>query len=274
MRLATVRLDGRTHAARVEGDTATVLLYDDVGVLLAEPEWRDEAEKATGRVVSIEDVEFAPVVPRPEKIICVGLNHAMHAAETGHELPPYPQLFAKYWRSLIGARDDIQLPGNSDSVDWEAEVGVIIGSPVRNATETEAHAAIAGYTVVNDISMRDWQRRTGQYLQGKTFEAATPVGPALVTTDESGDLHDLKMTCEVNGMLMQEVQAGDMVFSPTDVIRYVSSILTLSPGDLIAMGTPGGIGARRKPPVFLSDGDHVRTAIEGIGALENVCRRS
>jgi acylpyruvate hydrolase len=274
MRLATIRLDGRTHAARVNGDSVTVLPFADAGELLAADDWRDRAESASGPVMPYDQADLAPVIPRPEKIICVGLNYRGHAAETGHELPPYPQLFAKYWRSLIGARDPIRLPGNSDSVDWESEVGVIIGRFTRDATEREAETAIAGYTVVNDISMRDWQRRTGQYLQGKTFEAATPAGPALVTTDEAGDLRDLKMTCQVNGELMQEAQAGDMIFSPASVIAYASSIITLAPGDLIAMGTPGGIGARRKPPVFLTDGDVVRTEIEGIGTLENICRRS
>jgi acylpyruvate hydrolase len=210
-------------------------------------------------------------VPAPEKIICVGLNDGSHAEETGLGVPEYPTLFAKYARALIGPRDDILLPRNSSRVDWEAELAVVIGRVSRHLEEAEAGEAIAGYTVANDVSMRDWQVRTRQWLQGKTFETSTPVGPALVTLDELDDPDAVRVTCEVNGELMQETSTTDLVFSPAALVAYVSSIITLVPGDLILTGTPSGIGARMEPPRFLAPGDVVRTAIAGVGEIVNSC---
>jgi acylpyruvate hydrolase len=274
MRLATVRYEGTNRAAVITGEGARLLAQSDVGTLLSEEDWRGTAESAVGPVIDPGSIDWAPVVPRPEKIICVGLNYRGHARETGHEAPSHPQLFAKYWRSLIGARDDIQLPAESARVDWEAEVGVVIGRPLRHVSAEQAEAGIAGYTVVNDVSMRDWQGRTGQYLQGKTFEAATPAGPVLVTPDELGDLGSARITCELNGEVMQDSLAGDMIFGPAQVISYVSTIITLVPGDLIAMGTPAGIGSRRKPPRFLQPGDVLATTLEGVGTTRNTCERA
>jgi acylpyruvate hydrolase len=273
MRLATVRYEGASRAAVITDKGAQLLAHSDVGALLADGDWRRTAESSTaGPVIDPDSADYAPVVPQPEKIICVGLNYYGHAKETGHEPPTHPQLFAKYWRSLIGAYDDIQLPAESTRVDWEAEVGLVIGQPLRHASEEQAEVGIAGYTVVNDVSMRDWQGRTGQYLQGKTFEAATPVGPALVTPDEFGDIGPARIRCEVNGELMQDSLAGDMIFGPGQVVSYISTFITLVPGDLIAMGTPAGIGSRRKPPQFLQPGDILTTSLEGVGTERNMCR--
>jgi acylpyruvate hydrolase len=160
----------------------------------------------------------------------------------------------------------------SEAVDWEAELGVIIGRRVRRAAADEATAAIAGYTVVNDISMRDWQQRTSQWMQGKAFEASTPAGPYLVTPDEIDHARDLEVRCEVDGELRQQARTSDLVFGPVNVVSYISQFTTLEPGDLIATGTPGGVGAARQPQVFLAPDQVLRTAIEGIGECLNTCR--
>jgi acylpyruvate hydrolase len=159
----------------------------------------------------------------------------------------------------------------SKEADWEAELAVVVGRTVRDATPAQAREAIAGYTVLNDVSIRDYQWRTRQWLAGKTFEATTPAGPVLVTPDEVDHARDLRITCEVDGEVMQHSRTSDLVFRPEDIMSYVSEIITLDPGDLIATGTPGGVGAARDPQVFLRAGQTLRTAVEGIGELVNVC---
>jgi len=186
-------------------------------------------------------------------------------------LPGYPTLFAKFASGLIGAHDDLVLPSVSNAVDWEVELGVVIGRQIRRATIEEARHAIAGFTVVNDISMRDWQRRTTQFLQGKAFDASTPVGPVLVTGDEIGDAADLEVRCEVDGVVMQRGRTSDLLFGPAAIVSYISQFATLCPGDLISTGTPGGVGAGRDPQVFLQPGQVLTTAIEGIGSCVNHC---
>lgn len=273
MRLGTIRTATGTAAVRLDGAEAIEVGAVDVGSLLADPEWRTVATAAGGAPHRRDDLDFAPLVPHPEKIICVGLNYRTHILEMGRDLPSHPTLFAKYPPSLIGSGDDIMLPNVSDQVDWEAELALIIGAPVRHADDEEARAALAGYTVLNDISGRDWQRRTTQFLQGKTFEATTPVGPWLVTTDDpDAAAGHFPISCDVAGERMQEADTADLLFDPISIIRYCSSMLTLNPGDIIATGTPGGVGAARKPPRFLADGEEVVTRIDGIGELRNVCR--
>lgn len=272
MRLTTIRLDGDTHAGRVDDDRVVLLPHRDVGELLASgPDWRERAAIPTTPSVPLAEADFAPLTPRPEKIICVGVNYADHIAEVGLPTPTYMPLFAKYSRSLIGAYDDIVLPPQSHAVDWEVELGVVIGSPARHVSAEDALATVAGYTVVNDVTMRDWQLRTSQFLQGKTFEACTPVGPFLVTPDEVDHARALAMSCAVDDTVMQKSTTGDMLFPVAEIISYVSSIITLVPGDLIATGTPAGIGAARKPPVFLTAGQTLRTAIAGLGDQANRC---
>lgn len=267
MKLATIRTADGTRAVRVDGDGAVELGHPDLGALLARPGWKAEAAAATGAVHPLDGLDYAPPVPRPEKILCVGLNYATHIREMGRELPESPTLFAKYHRSLIGAFDPITLPAGSTEVDWEAELGVVIGAEVRNASEDEARAAIAGYTVVNDITARDFQYRSVQWLQGKTFEASTPVGPWLVTDAEPGDI-----TCAVDGDVVQKADTGDLVHDAAFLVSYISKIITLVPGDLIATGTPGGVGHARKPARYLTEGSEVVTRVEGVGECRNTCR--
>ncbi len=274
VKLATVRTPTGTIAVRVDGDHAVPLDATDVGALLADPQWRERVQSATAAALPVSELDYAPLVPRPDKIVCVGLNYRSHILEMGRELPAHPTLFAKYRGALIGAHDDIVLAAVSDQVDWEAELAVIVGNPVRHASPAAADEAIAGYAVLNDVSMRDWQTRTIEFLQGKTFESSTPLGPWLVTPDEPGARPGpaQQITCTVDGEVMQQSVTGDLLFDPATLVAYISQIITLLPGDVIATGTPAGVGAGRRPPRFLAEGEVVETSISGVGACRNRCR--
>jgi acylpyruvate hydrolase len=269
MKLATARFDGRTAAVRVDGDEAVELPAADVGALLAQPDWRHVAAQG-GTRHQLSGLDLAPVVPQPGKIVCVGLNYRNHILEMGRELPEHPTLFAKYAEALIGPNDEIVKPADSDALDWEGELAVVIGTRVRNADAEAAAAAIAGYAVLNDVTVRDYQYRTKQWLQGKTFEDTTPFGPHLVTTD--GFELDAEITTEVDGEVVQSSNVKDLVFGPVDLVSYISRIVTLNPGDVIATGTPGGVGHARKPARYLSVGSKLVTRIAGLGELVNTVR--
>ena len=274
MRLTTLRTPDGTRAARIDGETAVEIDAIDIGALLADPGWRDRAAAADGPRHDLAGADLAPLVPRPGKIFCVGLNYRNHILEMGRELPEHPTLFAKFPEALVGPFDPIALDPASEAVDWEAELAVVVGAPVRRASETEAEAAVAGFAVLNDVTMRDWQYRTLQWLQGKTFESTTPLGPWLVTPDElpGGTRPALELSCAVDGETVQAANTADLVFDPVALIAYVSQIVTLRPGDVIATGTPGGVGHARKPPRYLADGVELVTEIEGLGAQRNVAR--
>lgn len=271
MRLATVRENGTTRAVRVDDSEYVMLPAPDVGALLALGSWREVAAQAAGAHRSFEDADIAPVVLRPGKIVGVGLNYRHHIREMGRDLPEHPTLFAKFADSLIGARDPLELPAESDQVDWEAELALVIGRRVRSAGEEAAAAAIAGFAVINDVTMRDWQYRSSQWLQGKTFERTAPFGPVLVTPDElPGTVWpDLTIRAEVNGEVVQRASTRDLVFHPVALVRYVSTIVTLLPGDVIATGTPGGVGHARTPRRYLRAGDTLTTEIADLGRCEN-----
>jgi acylpyruvate hydrolase len=268
MRLLTLRINGGTRAVRQDGDTLTEIDgFADVGALLKAPAWKAIAAAASGTQHRLDGAELAAVVPAPGKIICVGHNYRNHIQEMGREVPEFPTLFAKYQESLIGPNDDLALPPESDAVDWEAELAVVIGKTGRRISEADAADHIAGYAVLNDVSMRDYQFRTIQWLQGKTWEKSTPFGPALVTKDEfsAGPL----MTSKIDGETMQQTPTSDLVFTPEFLVSYISTIITLNPGDVIATGTPGGVGHARDPKVYLKEGQLLTTTIEGLGRLQN-----
>ncbi len=271
MKLATIRHLGSTRVVRIDGDYASDLGAESLVEVLQRPNWQSSVEKGGGPKWPVESLDYAPLIVTPEKVICVGLNYRTHILEMGRELPEFPTLFAKYARALIGANDPIGLPVESSAVDWEAELGVVVGSTIRRADLVEAQEAIAGYTVINDVTCRDWQYRTGQWLQGKTFEGTTPIGPWLVTTDEV-PARGLELSCEVNGEVMQSANTGDLVFSPVEIVAYISKFITLVPGDVIATGTPGGVGHARSPQRYLNDGDTVTTRIDLLGQCQNQCR--
>lgn len=267
MRLATLRRDGNTVAVRIDGQVAVEITgREDVGEVLRRGEL-DLAATADGRRHDLATADLAPVVTWPGKTICVGLNYRTHILEMGRELPEYPTLFTKFPEALIGPRDDIQLPPETSRLDWEAELVVVIGSTVRRATPEAARGAIAGYTIMNDVTMRDFQYRTLQWVQGKSWEASTPLGPVLVTPEELAP--DAVMTCELDGEIVQQTTIDDLVFDSAALVQYISTIMTLRPGDIIATGTPGGVGHAREPARYMSAGQVLRTSVDGIGELVN-----
>ena len=273
MQVATIRVGGGTTAVRAEGDRLVRINRPDVGALLADPDWRGVAEAADGESYAVDGADFAPLVPAPDKIVCVGLNYRSHILEMGHPLPDTPTLFSKYRAALIGAHDDIVVPPETTALDWEAELAVVVGAPVRRVGVADAPAAIAGYAVLNDVTARDWQNRTSQWLPGKTFEATTPLGPFLVTTDDPvvAGRDGFAISCEVDGEVVQRATTSDLVFTPAELVSYVSTVITLLPGDVIATGTPAGVGHARTPPRYLSPGSRVVTRIEGVGECDNRC---
>lgn len=277
MKLATLRTseEGTTAALAVGADTYLPLPYSNVGTLLADSGWRNVIKAAvdaapTGATAVRASADcLAPLLPTAGKVICCGLNYRDHILEMGRDLPAYPTLFAKYADTLTGATDAITVHG-SERVDWEAELAVVVGSRLFQADEAQAQAAIAGFTVANDISMRDWQNRTLQWFQGKAFDATTPVGPVMLTADDAGTSFDVKGY--VNGELVQSGNTSTLVFGPAQLLSYISQFTVLRPGDLVLTGTPGGVGMGMKPPRFLRDGDVLTTEIAGIGSLENLVR--
>jgi acylpyruvate hydrolase len=272
MRLATIRtLDGATCAVRVDDDHLVDLGAGDLGAFLAEPGWEARAAAATGEVSHSRGAAFAPVVSRPGKIVCVGLNYRNHILEMGRDLPEHPTLFSKYADTLVGSGDDIVKPPETNGFDWECELAVVIGAPVRRAHGTDAERAIAGFSVLNDVTCRDWQFRTREWLQGKNWEATTPLGPYLVTPDElpGGVRPTLEISTKVDGETVQKDSTGDLLFDPVALVEYVSTMVTLRPGDVIATGTPGGVGHARTPARYLEVGQTLTTEISGLGRCEN-----
>jgi acylpyruvate hydrolase len=214
-------------------------------------------------------VTLKAVIPNPEKVICIGLNYRDHAIETNAQIPEVPTVFTKYANTLIGAGEPIIIPRVTQQVDYEAELAFVIGRRGRYISETEATHYIAGYTIFNDISARDYQMRTSQWTIGKTFDTFGPLGPALVTADEIPDPGALAIRLSINGEVLQDSNTSQLIFSIPTLVAYLSEVMTLEPGDVIATGTPSGVGFTRQPPRFLRPQETVRVEIEKIGILEN-----
>ena len=208
-------------------------------------------------------------ITRPGKIVCVGLNYHDHAEEGGQDLPKAPLLFAKWPNTLIGDGEPIVLPEESTQVDYEAELGVVIGTTAKHVSERDALEIVQGYICVNDVSARDLQFGDGQWTRGKSPDTFCPVGPRLVPREEIEDPQALAIRCVLNGQTMQNSSTSQMIFSVAEIIAYVTRVVTLEPGDLIATGTPAGVGVFRDPKVLLKDGDEVSVQIEGLGTLTN-----
>ncbi len=275
MELVTVRHEGGTRVGRVEGDRIVLVEAVSLKEVLSDPQGLERVgADDTGPDIDRASADLAPIIPKPDKVLCVGVNYADHIAEMGRTPPDYPTYFSKFARALVGANDDLVLPPAevSTNVDWECELAMVIGRPVRNASPQEALDAIAGFCALNDVSVRDWQTRTSQFVAGKTFEGLTPVGPSLVTRDVVGDGRGLRLSTTVNGEVKQDSSTDHLVFGPVDIIVDLSRIMTLDPGDIIATGTPGGVGVARDPKEFLKPGDHVEVEVEGVGRLSNRCR--
>jgi 2-keto-4-pentenoate hydratase/2-oxohepta-3-ene-1,7-dioic acid hydratase in catechol pathway len=211
-------------------------------------------------------------IERPQKIICVGLNYSDHAEEQGVDLPERPLLFAKWPNTLIGPGEPIVIPSITERVDYEAELGIVMGSRVRGVSVENALETVAGYVCVNDVSGRDLQFADGQWVRGKSLDTFCPVGPALVPASEIADPQALGIRAILNGEVMQNSTTANMVFGVAEIIAFVSQAITLEPGDLIATGTPAGVGVFRDPPVLLQPGDEITIEIDGIGALTNPVR--
>jgi acylpyruvate hydrolase len=216
-----------------------------------------------------ESVRLRAPVPRPTKLILVGLNYRDHAEEAGMKIPEVPTIFSKYANCVIGPGDAIKIPKVSAMIDYEAEYAFVIGRAGRDITPDRAMDYVAGYTIVNDVSCRDYQMKTGQWMIGKTFDTFAPMGPYLVTRDEIADPHNLEISLQLNGQRMQHSNTRNLIFKTEHLIAFLSQVFTFEPGDVVSTGTPGGVGFARKPPVFMKAGDRVRVEVEGLGALEN-----
>jgi len=221
-------------------------------------------------VGALGELRLGPPVTNPRKVLCVGLNYADHVGETGRQLPSHPDIFSKFASSLIGAHESIACLDVTANLDFEGEVAVVMGSSARRVSEADALGHVAGLTVLNDITARDLQYRGTQWLPGKAVDGSTPVGPELVTLDEVGDPQSLDIRTTVNDNVVQSSNTRNMIFSVARVVSYISQFLTLQPGDVIATGTPEGIGAKRQPPLWLQAGDVVTVEVERVGALRNV----
>ena len=219
--------------------------------------------------LALDAVKVLAPVPRPPKLICVGLNYRDHALETGLKIPDRPTIFSKFPSTVIGPGDAIVLPKNSTQPDYEAEFAFIIGKGGRHIPASDWDRHVFGYTIMNDVSARDFQMATSQWLIGKTFDTFAPMGPHLVSADEIADPHALDIRLQVNGETLQTSNTRELIFKIPELVAYLSSVVTLEAGDVVSTGTPSGVGFARKPPRYLKPGDHVVISIEGIGELTN-----
>lgn len=256
MKIALYTQQSRRRAGIVAGDTIVPAGDDPLDPI------------PSGDPVPLTDVKLLPPILPGAKILCIGLNYADHASETQATPPDEPLLFTKLGSSMIGPHDPIVIPELSDRVDFEAELGVVIGRRARNVTPSEALDHVFGYTCVNDVSARDLQLGDGQWTRGKSLDTFCPVGPWVVTADAIADPQDLSIRCVLNGEVMQDSSTAQMIFGVADVISFISQGITLEPGDLIATGTPAGVGFTRDPARYLEPGDVVRVEIEQVGSLE------
>jgi 2-keto-4-pentenoate hydratase/2-oxohepta-3-ene-1,7-dioic acid hydratase in catechol pathway len=242
-----------------------------LGLPAAAPDLAAKLEAAPRR--PLRSVTLLPAVPRPGKIICIGLNYALHAKEGNNPIPDYPAVFFRGATSLAAHGEALLRPKASDKFDYEAELAIVIGQRARHLTEAEALTCVAGYTCMNEGSVRDYQRKSGQWTIGKNFDRTGGLGPEIVTPDELPQgPNALRITSRLNGETMQDSHTSDMIFSVPRILAILSEVMTLEPGDVIATGTPSGVGYARKPPVFMRNGDVMEIEIEGIGVLSNPVR--
>jgi 2-keto-4-pentenoate hydratase/2-oxohepta-3-ene-1,7-dioic acid hydratase in catechol pathway len=281
MRLVTYRSD-RGARAGVLRDGRVIDVWDTLEPGAPEPTIREVLRRGAlqglehelrGEGVPVEDVSFDVPIPDPEKIVCIGLNYRSHAAEAGLEPPSAPTFFAKFRNALTPSGADVTLPQASEKVDYEAEVAFVIGTQARSVTEADALEYVAGYTLLNDLSARDLQFATPQWMPGKVFDGSAPCGPALVTPDEATAGGAIEISLELNGETMQSASTDDLVFSVAALTSYLSRLMTLQPGDIISTGTPAGVGSVRQPRVWLEAGDEIRVLSPTLGELRTTIRR-
>ena len=282
MKLVTFIHSGQSRIGALVGDGAIVdlnranpqLPTDMLAFLAGGADAKALAEKAVASalpsaVIQQSAVTLQAPLPRPGKILCIGLNYRDHAAESNQPIPEHPTVFAKYNNTVVGPGAAIVLPSVTEKVDYEAEFAFVIGRTARNVAAEDALDYVAGYLPFNDVSARDYQMRTSQWTVGKTFDTFGPMGPALVTSDEIANPHDLDISLTINGEVLQSSNTSNLIFSVNELIADLTSFMTLEPGDIISTGTPSGVGSARKPQRWLRAGDVVAVTIEGLGTLEN-----
>jgi 2-keto-4-pentenoate hydratase/2-oxohepta-3-ene-1,7-dioic acid hydratase in catechol pathway len=260
---AYVLSDGRSYASVQE----LLPLLDELCV------WASQQFERGNRVLSLETLELGPPVPNPDKILCLGVNYREHAAEAQQEIPVVPLVFAKFRNSLTGPTSPILLPRVSKLIDYEGELAVIIGKRCKAVTEQEALGYVAGYSIINDVTARDIQAQTSQWTAGKALDTFAPMGPGIVPASQIPDPQTLTLITRVNGQEVQHDRTANMLFPVASALAFLSSLMTLEPGDILATGTPSGVGFKRTPPLFLQDGDVVEVEIERIGRLRNPVKR-
>ncbi|MDR6585689.1 fumarylacetoacetate hydrolase family protein [Herbaspirillum frisingense] len=273
MKFASFRHQGKDSFGLVTGEQVIDLGHAGAGSLkqyLARGgAARAQQDAEQGRALAIAEVQFLPVIPDPEKILCVGINYLSHVKETGRELPKHPMIFARFADSQTGHLQPIIRPHASEKLDFEGELAVVIGRKARHVKAAEALDYVAGYACYNDGSVRDWQKHTIQFIPGKNFPQTGGFGPWLVTPDEAGDLSQLSLVTRLNGTVVQEARTDDLIFPIPALIEYCSTFTELNPGDVIITGTTGGVGAFREPPLWMKPGDVVEVEISGLGKLVN-----
>lgn len=274
MKLASFRHNGKDTFGVVEGQTLVDLGGAGLGETLQQ--FLEQGHHLTPPAIAIDrarialhDVQFLPVITKPEKILCVGINYATHVKETGREMPTYPMFFTRFADSQTGHGQAIVRPHASDKLDFEGELAVVIGRKARHVKAADALTYVAGYACYNDGSVRDWQKHTIQFIPGKNFPATGGFGPWLVTADEVGDPSQLELTTRLNGEVVQHTKTDDLIFPIQALIEYCSTFTALNPGDVIITGTTGGVGAFRTPPLWMKPGDVVDVEISRIGTLVN-----
>lgn len=236
--------------------------------------WARAQFEAKSYLIPLDMLELGPPVPDPDKILCLGVNYREHAAEAQQELPAVPMFFAKFRNSLSGPTSPILLPRVSRQIDYEGELAVIIGTRCKEVSEQEALQYVAGYSIMNDVSARDVQLQTSQWTAGKALDTFAPMGPGIVPASDIPDPQTLMLTTRVNGQVVQHDSTANMIFTVATAIAFLSSLMTLEPGDIIATGTPSGVGFKRTPPLFLQEGDVVEVEIERIGRIRNLVIRA
>ncbi|HLH03897.1 MAG TPA: fumarylacetoacetate hydrolase family protein [Bryobacteraceae bacterium] len=278
MRIVTFEAGGQVHPGVISGefvlDLAAAGFLTTLDFIKHDRLALDKVEKLIAEVpieqrYKLNSVRLLAPIPRPSKLICVGLNYMDHAKETGAEVPKVPTIFNKFATSVIGPGENIVLPRVSKSPDYEAELAFVIGQGGRHIRAQDWKDHVFGYTILNDVSARDYQKATSQWLMGKTFDTFAPLGPWIVTADEIADPHDLNIELEIGGEILQDSNTRELIFKIPDLIAFLSSVFTLEPGDIVSTGTPAGVGFTRKPPRYLQAGEEVVVRIQSIGELRN-----
>jgi acylpyruvate hydrolase len=257
---------GYVDVAEATGDHRLSSLQYVLGAGLAAMDAIRPLQDSEGH--QVDEADFAPAVPNPPRILCLGLNYSEHALEGGREVPTWPDAFVRGADSVLGPYADLVVPALTERFDYEAELGIVIGAGGRYITADKALDAIAGFVVVNDASARDWQRAATQWTAGKNFEGSMPIGPEVVTTDEV-DVSDLAISSTLNGRVMQSARTSQMLVDVPSAVEFFSSFTRLAPGDVIATGTPGGVGFARNPPVWMHPGDVIEVTVEDVGTIRN-----